>query len=164
MTKNLKELQKEEASKRLEILSKKFDLESNILEDFKTGTLSISINKNLSSLENLASVLGRIVQLHEQQNNSLAYYGILFKVYDMRMFAILTVSSYEEDWEKEKELLNRYDNFICLSGYAYNLDIPNYCTEFKNMIITGENGTLIFENGTVKLPILQEIKKYKEAI
>lgn len=156
MIKDLKELQKKEAIKRLEILTNKFDLRPNILE-FKKGKISLSINKYLTSIEN-NSTFREIVNLHEQQNNSLAYYGIVFKAFDMLMFAILTVSPYEEDWEKERELLYKYDNFICLSGYAYNLDFPNKCTEFINMTITSENGALTFENGTVKLPVLQEIK------
>lgn len=163
MTNNIKELQKKEAIKRLEILTKKFDLKSNILEDFKKDKVSLSIEKYLTSIDS-KSTFGEIVKIHEQQNNSLAYYGIVFKAFDMLMFAILTVSPYIEDWEKERELLYKYDNLICLSGYAYNLDIPNKCTEFINMIITSENGALTFENGTVKLPVLQEIKKYKENV
>ena len=163
MTNNLKELQKEEAIKRLEILTNKFDLKSSILEDFKKDKISLSINKYLTSIKN-NSTFKEIVNLHEQQNNSLAYYGIIFKAFDMRMFAILTVSPNKEDWKKERELLYKYDNLICLSEYAYNLDISNKCTEFISMIITSENGALTFENGTVKLPVLQEIRRYKEAI
>lgn len=158
MVKNLKELQKEEAIKRLEILTNKFDLKSNILEDFKMDKISLSINKYLTILEN-NSAFRDIIDIHEQQNNSLAYYGIVFKAFDMLMFAILTISPNIEDWEKEKELLNKYENFICLSGYAYNLDILNKCTEFVNMVITSEDGALIFEDGLVKLPIIQDIKK-----
>lgn len=158
MIENIKELQKEEAIKRLEILSKKFDLKSNILKDFKKGILSLTINKYLTSLEDRNSPLGKIINLHEQQNNSLAYYGIVFKAFDMLMFIILTVSPNKEDWEKEEELLNKYDNFICLSGYAYNLDIPNKCCEFENLTISSENGVLAFEKGFAKLPILQDIK------
>lgn len=163
MKKELKELQKEEAIKRLEILTKKFNLKENILEDFKMDKISLSIEKYLTSIED-NSTFRKIVNLHEQQNNSLAYYGIVFKAFDMLMFAILTVSPEEKYWEKEREFLNKYENFICLSGYAYNLDVPNKCSEFISMIITSENGTLTFENGTVKLPILQEIKMYKEDI
>ena len=163
MINNIKELQKKEAIKRLEILTKKFDLKPNILEDFKKDKVSLSIEKYLTSIDS-KSTFGEIVKIHEQQNNSLAYYGIVFKAFDMLMFAILTVSPYIEDWEKEREFLYKYDNLICLSGYVYNLDIPNKCTEFINMIITSENGTLTFENGTVKLPVLQEIKIYKEDI
>ncbi len=163
MINNIKELQKKEAIKRLEILTKKFDLKPNILEDFKKDKVSLSIEKYLTSIDS-KSTFGEIVKIHEQRNNSLAYYGIVFKAFDMLMFSILTVSPYIEDWKKERELLYKYDNLICLSGYAYNLDIPNKCTEFINMIITSENGTLTFENGTVKLPVLQEIKIYKEDI
>ncbi len=163
MINNIKELQKKEAIKRLQILTEKFDLKSNILEDFKKDKISLSIEKYLTSIDS-KSTFGEIVKLHEQHNNSLAYYGIVFKAFDMLMFAILTVSPYIEDWEKERELLYKYDNLICLSGYAYNLDIPNKCTEFINMIITSVNGALTFENGTVKLPVLQEIKIYKENV
>lgn len=161
MVKNLKELQKEEAIKRLEILTNKFDLKSNILEDFKMDKISLSINKYLTTIEN-NSTFRNIIDIHEQQNNSLAYYGIVFKAFDMLMFAILTISPNIEDWEKERELLNKYENFICLSGYAYNLDILNKCTEFVNMVITSENGALIFEDGLAKLPIIQDIKKIME--
>lgn len=160
---NLRELQKNEAVKRLEILTKKFNLKANILEDFKRDKISLSIEKYLTSIED-NSTFKEIVNMHEQQNNSLAYYGIVFKAFDMLMFAILTVSPHIEDWEKERKLLYKYKDLICLSGYAYNLDIPNKCSEFISMIITSENGTLTFENGTVKLPILQEIKMYKEDI
>ena len=105
MVKNLKELQKEEAIKRLEILTNKFDLKSNILEDFKMDKISLSINKYLTTIEN-NSTFRNIIDIHEQQNNSLAYYGIVFKAFDMLMFAILTISPNIEDWEKEKELLS----------------------------------------------------------
>lgn len=158
MIKNIRGLQKEEAVKRLDILTKKFDLKSNILEDFKMDKISLSINKYLTTIEN-NSTFRNIIDIHEQQNNSLAYYGIVFKAFDMLMFAILTISPNIEDWENERELLNKYENFICLSGYAYNLDILNKCTEFVNMVITSEDGTLIFEDGLVKLPIIQDIKK-----
>lgn len=158
MTKNLKELQKEEAIKRLEILTSKFNLKSNILEDFKNGKVSLSIEKYLTNIDS-KSTFGEIVKIHEQSNNSLAYYGIVFKAFDMLMFAILTISPNIEDWEKERELLNKYENFICLSGYAYNLDILNKCTEFLNMVIKSEDGTLIFEDGLAKLPIIQDIKE-----
>lgn len=156
---NLKELQKEEAIKRLEILTKKFDLKSNILEDFKMDKISLSINRYLTSIES-NSTFKEIVDIHEQQNSSLAYYGIVFKAFNMLMFAILTVSPNIENWEKEREILNKYENFICLSGYTYNLDILNKCTEFVNMVIKSEDGALIFEDGLAKLPILQDIKKY----
>lgn len=153
MIKNIRGLQKEEAVKRLDILTKKFDLKSNILKDFKMDKISLSINKYLTTIEN-NSTFRNIIDIHEQQNNSLAYYGIVFKAFDMLMFAILTISPNIEDWENERELLNKYENFICLSGYAYNLDILNKCTEFVNMVITSEDGTLIFEDGLVKLPII----------
>ena len=68
---NLRELQKEEAIKRLEILTKKFDLKPNILEDFKMGKISLSINKYLTSIES-NSTFREIVDIHEQQNNSRA--------------------------------------------------------------------------------------------
>lgn len=161
MIKNIRGLQKEEAVKRLDILTKKFDLKSNILEDFKMDKISLSINTYLTTIEN-NSTFRNIIDIHEQQNNSLAFYGIVFKAFDMLMFAILTISPNIEDWEKERELLNKYENFICLSGYAYNLDILNKCTEFVNMVITSENGALIFEDGLAKLPIIQDIKKIME--
>lgn len=158
MQKNLRDLQKEEAIKRLEILTNKFDLKSNILEDFKMDKISLSINKYLTTIEN-NSTLREIIDIHEQQNNSLAYYGIVFKAFDMLMFAILTISPNIENWENEREFLNKYKNFICLSGYTYNLDILNKCTDFVNMVIKSEDGALIFEDGLAKLPIIQDIKK-----
>ncbi len=102
MIKNIRGLQKEEAVKRLDILTKKFDLKSNILKDFKMDKISLSINKYLTTIEN-NSTFRNIIDIHEQQNNSLAYYGIVFKAFDMLMFAILTISPNIEDWENERQ-------------------------------------------------------------
>lgn len=135
-----KEEQRKEALERLKDLTKTFDLDNKLIEDFKIGKINCMLDKKLCDIKDYPK-LERLIKKFEQEYNTVAYHCFLTKHWDMEMLSVLYISPYKEDWEVDRLFLDSYNKCYYIASFVYNLDIPN-CSEFGEIIISNENGLL----------------------
>lgn len=125
---------KQEASNRLLQLKQSLHISQRILKGFDNGKLFYSYIPLVGNAK--IAVLDKkrleIVENFQKRYNSLVYHAIE----SYGMFALLYVSDDEESWEYER----LEDNYI--SAYVYNINHPE-CSEFGDIILTGNNGALV---------------------
>ena len=145
MDSDLKQLQKTEATHRLELLEKEYKMHQNVLSEFKTNETiyySERINKSFSGilywLNNIPKYVGAVKEI-EQKYNIYVYHCILSHTEFGDVLDMLFVSSSTEEWEQELEELK--------TGY-----VESYCcilngdgSEFGTIKIKGTNGGLVRE-------------------
>lgn len=140
--KELKEKQKLEAIKRLEILKKEYMVHTNVLNEFKTDE-TIYYSENFRSymqgilywLHNKDEFV-KVVKEIEEKRNIYVYHCILNHYRDDGdVLTMLYVSSDEEFWENERQEL--IDGYPCV--YTYSFSFPEF-SEFGRVQITGVNG------------------------
>ncbi len=143
--KDLREKQKQEAIKRLELLQKEYLVHKNVLKEFKEdGTIYYSESFGgfysgilywLNNREDFLNIVNEI----EKKKDIFIYHCILNHYKDNRdVLTMLYISADEENWGFEKnQLIN--DGFIdvCIC----NLDCKSFF-DFRNAEIIGVNGGL----------------------
>lgn len=145
MDSNLKELQKTEATHRLQLLEKLYKMHQNVLREFtsdETIYYSERINKSFCGilywLDNIQEYVDAVKEI-EQKYNIYVYHCILSHTEFGDVLDMLFVSSSTEEWEQESEDLETgYVESYC---YVLNGDT----SEFGTIKIKGINGGLMRE-------------------
>ena len=145
MNNDLRQLQKTEATHRLQLLEKLYKMHPNVLAEFKrdeTIYYSETINKSFSGilywLNNIPKYVDAVKEI-EQQYNIYVYHCILSHTEFGDVLDMLFVSSAQEEWEQElEELKTGY-----VESYCYILDGDG--SEFGTIKIKGVNGGLTRE-------------------
>lgn len=135
MTEELKQLQKEEAIKRLEILKFKYGLQENVIKEFsKSGTIFYS-EHNCYTMQWSIRIISKdkdfetAIKEFELDNNALVYYAIFEPPTNRGLeLNMLYVSEDKWNWKNETEELLEgepltYDknfDYDSNSGYWYN--------------------------------------------
>ena len=140
--KELRDKQKQEAIKRLEILQSEYMLHKNVLKEFKADK-TIYYSENFSGFQqgilywlHNKDEFVNIVKNIEEKRNIFVYHCILnHYVDDGDVLTMLYVSSDIEDWENERQELK--DGLPCV--YTYSFNFPQF-SEFGGITITGANG------------------------
>lgn len=140
---NLRNLQKQQAIERLEILQKEYLLHENVLKEFKEDE-TIYYSENLGGvysgilywLTNKDEYVKQVKKI-ENETQIFVYHCILNHTIDGDLLSMLYVSKYKDEWEFEKSELTTgcIDVFVC----NLNRDIDS---EFGSIQITGVNGGL----------------------
>ena len=142
MTQELRQLQKAEAIKRLELLK----LLPNVITDFKNNdTVYYSERQNkifdgilywISNNEDYE----RLVKEFEENYDALVYHAQLTRLSYGLCLSMLFVSKYQEEWEMEREAItNPYDGVIDAYAYVANLNEPDF-SEIGRIGIIRKNG------------------------
>lgn len=142
MTQELRQLQKAEAIKRLELLK----LLPNVITDFKNNdTVYYSERQNkifdgilywISNNEGYE----RLVKEFEENYDALVYHAQLTRFSYGLCLSMLFVSKYQEEWEMEREAItNPYDGVIDTYAYVANLNEPDF-SEIGRIGIIRKNG------------------------
>lgn len=138
----LKELQKQEAIKRLEILQTMYNIHSNVLKEFKQGETiyySEKVNKAFDGilywLRNEQEYLDAVKKV-ESKFNVFVYHCLLTHTINGDWLSMLYISDEPNDWEYEKSKL-----MIGLPK-AYVYDSSEFGSEFGYIEIAGVNGGL----------------------
>lgn len=142
MTQELRQLQKAEAIKRLELLK----LLPNVITDFKNNdTVYYSERQNkifdgilywISNNEDYE----RLVKEFEENYDALVYHAQLTRFSYGLCLSMLFVSKYQEEWEMEREAItNPYDGIIDTYAYVANLNEPDF-SEIGRIGIIRKNG------------------------
>lgn len=142
MTQELRQLQKAEAIKRLELLK----LLPNVITDFKNNdTVYYSERQNkifdgilywISNNEDYE----RLVKEFEENYDALVYHAQLTIFSYGLCLSMLFVSKYQEEWEMEREAItNPYDGVVDTYAYVANLNEPDF-SEIGRIGIIRKNG------------------------
>lgn len=125
MNEELKEEQKQEALKRIEELTKMYNLNSSMLDHFMAESVCVV---DFTDKERSQEVLGsyyKLIKNFEEEKNSLVYYCIICDIkYDNQKWETLNlfyVSPYKEEWESQR--IPENDEVYV---YSYNLSMQNY--------------------------------------
>ena len=142
MNEDIREQQRKEAIERLHMLEKLYNLNSNVLKEFKQdGTIYYSerINKIQNGIlfwlhNNLEYV--KAVETIEKKYKIYVYHCILSHTELGDLLTMLYISSDMENWSQEKSDL--------MSGYidTYVYDFSEFGSEFGYVQIAGINGGL----------------------
>ena len=145
MDSNLRELQKTEATHRLQLLEKLYKMHQNVLREFtsdETIYYSEKINKSFCGilywLNNKQEYVDAVKEI-EQKYNIYVYHCILSHTEFGDLLDMLFVSSAQEEWEQEiEDLKTGYVESYC---YVFDGDT----SEFGTIKIKGVNGGLTRE-------------------
>lgn len=145
MDSNLRELQKTEATHRLQLLEKLYKMHQNVLREFtadETIYYSERINKSFCGilywLNNIPKYVDAVKEI-EEKYNIYVYHCILSHTEFGDLLDMLFVSSAQEEWEQEiEDLETGYVQSYC---YVLNGD----SSEFGTIKIKGINGGLTRE-------------------
>lgn len=145
MDSNLRELQKTEATHRLQLLEKLYKMHQNVLTEFtsdETIYYSEKINKSFCGilywLNNKQEYVDAVKEI-EQKYNIYVYHCILSHTEFGDLLDMLFVSSAQEEWEQEiEDLKTGYVESYC---YVFDGDT----SEFGTIKIKGINGGLTRE-------------------
>lgn len=145
MDSNLRELQKTEATHRLQLLEKLYKMHQNVLTEFtsdETIYYSEKINKSFCGilywLNNKQEYVDAVKEI-EQKYNIYVYHCILSHTEFGDLLDMLFVSSAQEEWEQEiEDLKTGYVESYC---YVFDGDT----SEFGTIKIKGVNGGLTRE-------------------
>ena len=141
----LRNRQKQEAIKRLEILEKEYLVHKNVLKEFKQNE-TIYYSENLGGafsgilywLHNKKDFVEKVKEI-EKKRNIYVYHCILNHYRDMGdVLTMLYISEDESFWEYEREELK--DGYA--SAYVWVMSFEHY-SEFGNIGINGINGGLV---------------------
>lgn len=145
MESDLRQLQKIEATHRLELLEKEYKMHHNVLKEFTTDETiyySETINKSFSGilywLNNIPKYVDAVKEV-EQKYNIYVYHCILSHTEFGDVLDMLFVSSTQDEWEQELEDLET--GYV--ESYCYILDGEG--SEFGTIKIKNANGGLTRE-------------------
>lgn len=145
MESNLKELQKQEAIHRLQLLEKFYNIHPNVLAEFKTDETiyySERINKTFAGilywLDNKQEFVDAVKEI-EEKYNIYVYHCILSHTEFGDTLDMLFVSSLLEDWEQETQELE--SGLITIYCKVFGGD----GSEFGTIKIKDVNGGIVRE-------------------
>ncbi len=137
------EEQRKEAISRIQELTKKFNLNNNMLEFFQNGKIygldyaDVEDKKK----EDRSKLISNIIEKCQKEYNSVVYYfnivDVNFEGYDLDILSIFYVGQYKEDWENER--LSENNEMYILT---YDLNTPEY-PELGFVTVTSKDGNLI---------------------
>lgn len=136
-----KEEQKKEAISRIKDLTKKFNLNSNMLDYFERGKiygLDYVENSKIKDRDELISYI--LVNFQNKYNAVIYYYNIVeinIEGYDLEILNIFYVGQYKDDWELQR--LSEDDEMYI---QTYELNNPSR-PEFGFVKVGSINGNLI---------------------
>lgn len=136
-----KEEQKKEAISRIKDLTKKFNLNSNMLDYFERGKiygLDYVENSKIKDRDELISYI--LVNFQNKYNAVIYYYNIVeinIEGYDLEILNIFYVGQYKDDWELQR--LSEDDEMYIQTYELNNLSSP----EFGFVKVGSINGNLI---------------------
>lgn len=140
----LRNKQKKEALKRLEILQTEYRMHPNVLKEFKTEEIiyySETFNKVYSGilywLHNKKEFVEKVKEI-EEKRNLYVYHCILSHTNIGDMLTMLYVSDDEEFWEFEQEQLKEGYSSAFVCNLTFELD-----SEFGEIGFDGVNGGLV---------------------
>lgn len=131
-----------EALRRLEKLMEDFDLNRDILNQFKKGALSYCFPIPVDGMPLYTGVVKCFdrkwreeIEKFELKRNALVYLALVNITPYGEMLSMLYVSSHEEEWEYEGPTED------CVAAYVYNFDMGE--GEFGDIFLTSNEGVLI---------------------
>ncbi len=136
-----KEEQRNEAIYRIKELTKKFNLNSNMLDFFENGKIYGLDYVEDSKIKDRNKLISSIIAECQNKYNSIVYYYFIIDVniegYNLEILNIFYVGQYKEDWENER--LSK-DNEVYIR--SYELGSPNY-PELGFVKVNSVDGNLI---------------------
>lgn len=139
---NLKNLQKEEAIRRIKKLTKSFDLSPNILEDYKENKISCTIGNYIFNI-GVNSKIEELIKRFEKENDALAYYCIVYEDYNELKMAILYVNDIKEDWKMDREYMVSSYGLLRTNTYVYSLLLPSFRANYESITLSSTDGVLV---------------------
>ena len=127
-----KELQKQEAVKRMEMIG----LDKVAIDSFKDGIIKVS--EGLGYFTGLDDYLWMQILNFEEQFDSIVYHAIRSYTNYGEMIALLHVSKYEEEWEMDRYDIEHNYTFV----YVINLTHPEF-SEFGSISFENYEGELL---------------------
>lgn len=141
---DLRTMQKQEALKRLEILKEK-GLLKNVVDDFKKNDLIYYSEQTkmggilyYCTQSNGADKYVKIIEEFEKEHNAIVYHAIHIFTEFGELLNLLYVSSYDEEYEQDKQDLK--ENYVF--SYVINLDDEIF-SEFGSIGYEIKSGGLI---------------------
>lgn len=138
MSKGLIEEQRQEAIKRIELLTEKYNLTPEFLKYFKEENSALIFGNVIADVG--LRIFDVIIDDFQNKYNGLVYGGI----YTGDFFCLLYVSKNTDKWEYER--VNDKNYQYC---YVFNLEDLKHLdseigmSEFGDIILTSQNGCLI---------------------
>lgn len=140
-----KEQQIEEAKRRLKKLSKTFNLNPIILNDFEQGKVKVCRNNELIDLDSIPEYK-KLVSDFENDYDHVVYYCVEERFSFGNCLSLLCVGDIKIYWNVERLFYYgcdyRKDGIYMISTYTYNLSDPYY-SEFGDIRVAGKDGCLI---------------------
>jgi len=140
-----KEQQIEEAKRRLRKLSKTFNLDPIILNDFEQGKIKVCKNNELIDLDSLPEYK-KMVTDFENDYDHVVYYCVEERSSFGTCLSLLCVGDIKTYWNTERLFYYGYDyrkdDIYMIATYTYNLSDSD-CSEFGDIRVTGKDGCLI---------------------
>ena len=140
----LRTMQKQEALKRLEILKEK-GLLKNVVDDFKKNDLIYYSEQTkmggilyYCTQSNGADKYVKIIEEFEKEHNAIVYHAIHIFTEFGELLNLLYVSSYDEEYEQDKQDLKENYAF----SYVVNLNDEMF-SEFGSIVYKVKSGGLI---------------------
>lgn len=131
-----------EALRRLEKLTEDFDLNRDIFNQFKEGSISYcfpipvdGMPFYISSVKCFDQKWRKEIEKFELKRDALVYLALVNWSPYGEMLSMLYVSSYEQDWEYEGPT----ENYV--AAYVYNFDMGE--GELGDIFLASDNGALI---------------------
>lgn len=116
-----KEEQRNEAISRIQELTKKFNLNSNMLDFFRNGKIYGLDYVESSKIQDRNKLISSIIAECQNKYNSVVYYYFIVDIniegYNLEILNIFYVGQYKEDWEHER--LSK-DNEMYIRTYELN--------------------------------------------
>ena len=138
----LRQLQKEEAMKRLELLK----LFPNVITDFEKYERVYYSERQNKIFDGILYWISnnkdyeRLVEEFEKEYNALVYHAQLVRLDFGLCLSMLFVSQYQDEWEMERnDLINSHNGIMYPYAYVANLSEPEF-SEIGRIGIIRKNG------------------------
>ncbi len=136
-----KEAQRKEAVSRIQNLTEKFHLNSNMLDFFQKGSIYGLDYVEDSTIKDRNKLISSLIAECQNEYHSVVYYYFIvdvnFEGYPLELLNIFYVGQYEEDWDCER--LSE-DNEVYIR--TYDLHSPDY-SELGFVKVGSKDGNLI---------------------
>lgn len=125
---------KQEAISRMKMLG----LNGRCIQAFKAKKQSVWLSCGpFGGLYEADDKLKNMIKNVENEHNIMVYAVIENQIYGMKVYSMLCVTSYKEDWEMDREDIK--DGYVFC--YALNVDQPEF-SEMGSIVVKSLNGGL----------------------
>lgn len=135
-----KKLQNKEAVERLKDLTKTFNLNNKLVEDFEIGKINCTLDGKLCDIKEYPK-FKRLIKKFERINNAVVYYSFLTEFQNMRVLVLLYVGHFPVSWEAEHVFYDDKIKKYPIDSFIYFLDTPKY-SDYGYIFISSKNGIL----------------------